>query len=50
MDTAYIDFIGGHYEAWTYSDEKKVRITEKYDLLALERYLVKQGYKIVLVF
>jgi hypothetical protein len=48
--TAYIDFINGHYEAFTYSDGDRVRITEKYDLILLETLLTKKGYKIALIF
>lgn len=48
--TAYIDFINGHYEAWTYSEGDRVRLTEKYDLILLETWLTKQGYKIVIIF
>jgi hypothetical protein len=49
-EVAYIDFISGHYEAWTYSEGNRIRLTEKYDLIALETWLTKQGYKIVVIF
>jgi hypothetical protein len=45
-DTIYVDKISGHYEAWTYSDGRKVRFNFT-TLSEIEKYAEKYDYELV---
>lgn len=43
----YVDYAGGHFEAWTYSDGRTVRFSMT-TISAIRAYAKKHGYKLVL--
>jgi hypothetical protein len=46
-ETIYVDYSGGHFEAWTYSDGNTVRLT-LHDIKDIRKYAKKYGYSICL--
>lgn len=49
QDTAYLDYAGGQYEAWTYSEGKRYLIGHSHDKALLASKLRKRYYKVVMV-
>jgi hypothetical protein len=47
MDKIYVDYTGGRFEAWTYSDGDKVRFAMS-SISAIRAYAKKHSYELVL--
>jgi hypothetical protein len=48
MEKIYVDYAGGHFEAWTYADGQTVRFHSLRTLPAIREYARKHHYTLVL--
>ena len=46
-DTMYVDYSGGHFEAWTYSDKSIIRFS-MHDIEDIRKYAKKHEYSIIM--
>jgi hypothetical protein len=47
MEKIYVDYAGGHFEAWTYSDGDKVRFSMR-TMAEIRAYAKRHHYQLIL--